>query len=129
MASQLLLDTTVLVDYLRGKNAAIKYLEGLGAEHRLISAVTVAELYAGVRDGKERARLVKLLLAFDIVPVDREIAEKGGLYRRDYGPSHGTGLADAIIAASAVARAATLVTGNQRHFPMLQDVHIPYRKD
>ncbi|MEE9465304.1 MAG: type II toxin-antitoxin system VapC family toxin [Candidatus Neomarinimicrobiota bacterium] len=127
MATQLLLDTTVLVDYLRDKNIAVKYLEGIGAEdHLLISSVTVAELYAGVRDGKELARLESLLSAFDIVPVDRAIAEKGGLYRRDYGPSHGTGLADALIAASAVARLATLVTLNKRHFVMLDKVTVPY---
>lgn len=127
MADRLLLDTTVLVDYLRAKHVAVKYLEGMGAEdHLLISAVTVAELYAGVRDGEELARLESLLSAFDIVPVDRAIAEKGGLYRRDYGPSHGTGLADALIAASAAARLATLVTLNKRHFVMLDKVTVPY---
>ena len=127
MADQLLLDTTVLVDYLRDSDVAVKYLEEMGAEdHLLISAVTVAELYAVVRDGRELARLESLLSAFDIVPLDRAIAEKGGLYRRDYGPSHGTGLADALIAASAAARLATLVTLNKRHFVMLDKVTVPY---
>ena len=127
MANQLLLDTTVLVDYLRDKNVSVKYLEGMGAEdHLLISAVTVAELYAGVRGVKELAKLESLLSAFDIVPVDRAIAAKGGLYRRDYGPGHGTGLADALIAASAAVRLATLVTLNKRHFVMLDKVTVPY---
>ena len=127
MADQLLLDTTVLVDYLRDSDVAVKYLEEMGAEdHLLISAVTVAELYAVVRDGRELVRLESLLSAFDIVPLDRAIAEKGGLYRRDYGPSHGTGLADALIAASAAARLATLVTLNKRHFVMLDKVTVPY---
>lgn len=127
MADQLLLDTTVLVDYLRDKDVAVKYLEEIGADdHLLISVITVAELYAGVRGAKEMARLESLLAAFDIVPVNRAIAEKGGLYRRDYGPSHGTGLADALIAASAAASLATLVTLNKRHFVMLDKVTVPY---
>ncbi|MFN5219653.1 MAG: hypothetical protein ACK5FE_01870 [Cyanobacteriota bacterium] len=45
------------------------------------------------------------------------------------GPSHGTGLADALIAASAEAAGATLVTLNRRHFPMLADVLVPYAKE
>jgi predicted nucleic acid-binding protein len=93
-----------------------------------VSAVTVAELSAGVLDGPERQSLDVFLTAFHIVPVDQAIAVQGGLFRRDYGKSHGVGLADAIIAASAVALQARLVTLNQRHFPMLPDIEVPYQK-
>ena len=51
----------------------------------------------------------------------------GGLYRRDYGQSHGTGLADALIAATAEENGATLVTFNQRHFPMVE-IRVPYER-
>ena len=56
MATLLLIDTDVLIDYLRGQVQAVDYLESLTAE-ALISAVTVAELYAGIREGKERKAL------------------------------------------------------------------------
>ncbi len=52
---------------------------------------------------------------------------KGGLYRRDYGPSHGVGLADALIAATAELHQAKFVTLNARHFPMVE-VEVPYSK-
>ena len=61
--------------------------------------------------------------------MDAEIAVKGGIYRRDYGKSHGTGLVDAIIMASAEIRGAKLVTLNKRHFPTTDDVIIPYIKE
>jgi predicted nucleic acid-binding protein len=51
-----------------------------------------------------------------------------GLWRLQYGRSHGTGLADALIAASVEAAQATLVTLNRRHFPMLANVWVPYAK-
>lgn len=51
--------------------------------------------------------------------------EDGG---RQYGPSHGTGLADALIASTVAAVGATLATLNRRHFPMLNDVLVPYVK-
>lgn len=63
--------------------------------------MVVAELYVGVREGKERAALNTLLSLFEVIPIDMELAERGGLLRTDFGPKHGTGLADALIAATA----------------------------
>lgn len=127
MADRLLIDTDVLIDYLRDKSEAVSYLENL-TQPLLISVITVAELYAGIRDGSERARLDEFIRAFEVVEVDREISIKGGLYRRDYLKSHNVGLADALIAASAEIRQADLVTMNSKHFPMLTNVVVPYRK-
>ena len=127
MATQLLIDTDVLIDYLRGYPDAISYVESR-QEQCLISVVTVAELYAGVREGEERTRLDGFLRAFEIIPLDLYLAVQGGLYRRDYSKSHNVGLADALIAATATQRQVPLVTLNQKHFPMLQDVIVPYQK-
>jgi len=126
MTPRLLLDTDVLVDYLRDRDEAVAYVEAHAASI-LISAVTVAELYAGVREGEERRSLAEFLDAFAIIPIDAEIAQKGGLFRRDYGPSHNVGLADALIAATAELHQAKLVTLNARHFPMVE-VEVPYTK-
>lgn len=127
MPVRLLLDTDVLIDYLRGVPEAVTYLESR-KEVLLISAVTVGELYAGVREGRERKALDAFMQAFEIVVLDASLAERGGLLRRDYGKSHGTGLADALIAASAERQEAVLVTLNRKHFPMLREVLVPYEK-
>lgn len=124
MATQLLIDTDVLIDYLRDYPEAVSYVEAR-QEHLFISVVTVAELYAGVREGEERTRLEHFLRAFEIVPLDLHLAIQGGLYRRDYNKSHNVGLADALIAATAAQRQVPLVTLNRKHFPMLQDVIVP----
>jgi len=126
MAPRLLLDTDVLVDYLRGREEAAAYLEAR-SETLLISAITVAELYAGVREGEESRRLAQFLGAFEIIPLDAEIARQGGLCHRDYGPGHGVGLADALIAATAALHQAKLVTLNARQFPMVE-VEVAYSK-
>ena len=127
MSFEVLIDTDVLIDYLRDRADAVAYVESL-TEPQLISAITVAELYAGVREGRERTALDSFVMAFQIVPVDSAIAFKGGLYRRDYGKSYGVGLADALIAASSEIRGAKLVTLNSKHFPMLSAVITPYQK-
>ncbi|HEY9866807.1 MAG TPA: type II toxin-antitoxin system VapC family toxin [Candidatus Obscuribacterales bacterium] len=127
MNERLLIDTDVLIDYLRANSQSIDFLENL-TQLLLISSITVAELYAGVREGKERTALNNFISVFEVVPIDEKIAILGGLYRRDYGKSHGVGLADALIAATANIKQAKLVTLNQKHFPMLTDLIIPYKK-
>jgi predicted nucleic acid-binding protein len=81
-----------------------------------------------VRDGAERQQLDGFVEAFEVLALPWEIAAVAGLWRRQYGRSHGTGLADALIAASVEAAQATLVTLNRRHFPMLANVWVPYAK-
>ncbi|MCX8038564.1 MAG: type II toxin-antitoxin system VapC family toxin [Candidatus Sumerlaeia bacterium] len=123
----LLVDTDVLVDYLRDHPKAVRYLERC-EDHLFVSAITVAELYAGVREGKEREKMTRFLRAFEILPVDASLAMQGGLFRRDFGRTHGVGLADALIAATAIQRGIPLVTLNQKHFPMLSNTIVPYGK-
>jgi predicted nucleic acid-binding protein len=126
MVERLLLDTDVLVDYLRGVPEAVNFLENL--DHPLLlSAISVAELYAGARPGKEMQALDDFLAAFEIIPIEQQVARQGGLFRGTYGPSHDSGLADALIAATATIQGATLVTLNAKHFPMVK-VRLPYRK-
>ena len=122
-----LLDTDVLVDFLRGRVEAVTFLSGLPALP-FISVITVAELYVGVREGVERSKLEQLIAAAQALPVDEETATVGGLLRRQYGPSHHVGLSDALIAAAAIKREIALATLNRKHFPMLLDVLVPYQK-
>ncbi len=86
----LLLDTDLLIDFLRGHRQAAAFME---EETRPmgVSSLTMAELYAGVRDGEEIDQLAELLSIFHQIPVDPETAVEGGLLRRNSGPSHGTG--------------------------------------
>jgi predicted nucleic acid-binding protein len=65
---------------------------------------------------------------FPVIPVDAEVGKAGGLYKRDYGKSHGVGLADAILAATAEAENAELKTLNTKHYPMLKGLKPAYNK-
>lgn len=127
MSERLVFDSDVLIDYLRDHESATEFLEGC-SQPLALTAISVAELYVGVRDGEERSRLDDFIAAFETLPVDAPIAVQAGLWRRHYGRSHGTGLADALIAASVSAAQATLVTLNRKHFPMLANVIVPYSK-
>ena len=126
MHTKKIVDTDVIIDCLRNYTPAIHYILQI-KEKYLMSAITVAELFAGVRNEQEKTRLQSTLSAFQIIPIDKDIAESGGLLREKYGKSHGTGIMDALIAATALHNEATVVTHNIRHFPMVKTIK-PYDK-
>ena len=127
MAGAIVLDTDVLVDFLRGHSKAVDFVNA-HADRIILSSIVVAELFAGVKGDAEQAVLDNFVSIFRVVPVSAEIAKAGGLYKRDYGTSHGVGLADAILAATAEAENAELKTLNTKHYPMLKGLRPAYKK-
>lgn len=129
MKESWLIDTDILIDYLRGNENAVKFLDDkFESSFCYLSTITIAELYVGVRDGNERQIIEQFIKEFLIVDIDYEIALNGGLLRRDWGKSHGVGLSDALIAATAKKLKARLATLNIKHYPMFQDIFSPYNK-
>lgn len=127
MVGLILLDTDVLVDFFRGHSKAVVFVNA-HSDRIILSSIVVAELYAGVKGDKEQAALDNFISLFRVVPVSADIAKIGGLYKRDYGRSHGVGLADAIIAATAGVENAELKTLNIKHYPMLKGLRAAYAK-
>lgn len=125
--SRMLIDTDVLIDFLRGLEQARYFMANL-PDQAYISAITVAELHVGVRNGKERIALTEFLDTLETIALDAELAAEGGLLRRDYGKSHGVGLNDALIAATALKSRLQLVTLNDKHYPMVKNMLVPYQK-
>ena len=127
MAASILLDTDVLVDFFRGVSKAVAFVNA-HSTRIILSSIVIAELYAGVKGDDEQVALENFIALFRVVPVSAGIAKAGGLYKRDYGKSHGVGLADAILAATAVAEKAEMKTLNTKHYPMLKGIRPAYRK-
>jgi len=127
MAELILLDTDVLVDFFRGHGKAVAFVNA-HSTRIILSSIVVAELHAGVKGDAEQAALENFVSLFRVVPVSAVIAKAGGLYKRDYGKSHGVGLADAILAATAEAENAELKTLNAKHYPMLKGLRPAYKK-
>ena len=127
MAESILLDTDVLVDFLRGHSKAVAFVKTRSARI-ILSSIVVAELYAVVKGDAEQAALEHFVSLFRVVPVGAEIAKAGGLYKGNYGKPHGVGLADAILAATAEAENAQLKTLKIKHYPMLKGLRPAYAK-
>ncbi len=127
MAQLFLPDTDVLVDFLRGYQQAVDFIN-TNASQIILSTIVIAELYAGVRGEQELTVLNDFVSIFDVIPMNSEIAKIGGLYKRDFGKSHGVGLADAIIAATCHSKNVQLKTLNVKHYPMIKNLEPAYIK-
>lgn len=113
IVADLLVDTDVFIDHLPG----FRRLTASGNEIAY-SAITRAELFAGVRANPEAIEL--LLEPFREIDVDRNIAELAGRLRR----RHGTRIADALIGATALHHDLVLTTRNIRDFRALPELRI-----
>lgn len=116
---RVLLDSTVLIDYLRGRPAVERVNALLARGDRLYtSPVNVEEIVRGLRSAEAEAA-ERLLDGLHITPVGRAQGWQAGEWRRQFA-ALGTTLsqADCLVAASAHAVGAVLATGNPRHFPM-----------
>ncbi len=122
-----LVDTSVLIDYLRGHAGAAEVLEGERARAPLhASEITRLEVLAGMRPAEEEGTR-SLLSTLVWHPVDAGVAEEAGALGRQWLPSHHTiDGADLAIAATAIRSGSRLLTRNVRHFPMFGELRSPY---
>ncbi|HEX9122478.1 MAG TPA: type II toxin-antitoxin system VapC family toxin [Actinomycetota bacterium] len=120
-----ILDTTVLIDVLRGDAGAVDYLLGL-EEVATCSEVTRVEVLRGLRSD-ERSGAERLFQRLRWVPVDEAVARSAGELGRRLRRSHtGIGVADLIVAATVEQLGLELATTNVRHFPMFRGLRPPY---
>lgn len=121
----IVLDSTILIDHLRGSRAATDFITGLGGSPTC-SEVTRIEVVQGLRSTEKRsaAQLFDLL---EWVPLDDTVARRAGELGRRWRRSHpGIDLADLAIAATAEVLAVPIATLNVKHFPMFEGLRAPY---
>ena len=125
--TKIVLDTDVLIDLLRGREAARSFLQDVADRFvPCCSVISVAELYAGMRS-EEEVGTRTLLDGLVIIPVTHEIAEVAGRFKKST-TSCRLELADCLIAATACIEGATLATGNVKDYPMQEITVLNARK-
>lgn len=122
-----LLDTTALIDFLRGRKEVAALLEVLQEKAPLAACpVTVAEVFAGTRE-KDAPRVNEFLSTLVYYPISYSAARLAGSLRYDYARKGITlSLADTLIAAVALENGLAVVTANTDHFPMKDLAVIPH---
>jgi predicted nucleic acid-binding protein len=110
-----LVDTDVLIDIQRGHPPALAWFAGL-TELPGVPGFVVMELVQDARNAREVRQALKLVAPLQVVwPTEVDCARALSDFAT-YHLSHGLGLLDALIAACAVGRSATLCTFNLKHY-------------
>ena len=117
--ARLLLDSTVIIDALRGRDAAVRVagLRRKGVEP-WVCAISVEEIWRGLRADEEPIAR-RFIQALRLAPLGAAEGERAGRWRREFAAG-GTTLhqADCLIAAAAVGIDGNLATANVDDFPM-----------
>ncbi len=110
-----LLDTDILIDIQRGYQPAVEWFASLD-DLPGVPGFVVMELFQDAPNARRLREVDDLVAPFEVVwPSDAD-CQRALTDFRTLHLSHGLGLLDALIAATALGRGATLVTFNTRHF-------------
>ena len=111
-----LIDFDVLIWFMRGNDAAVATVNSEVGWY--ISAVSYMELIQGCRNKTELKALQKAFQssASDVLPITQSISDAACRFVEKYSLSHSVHLADALIAATAMAQKLPLLSGNGKHF-------------
>ena len=113
------LDSTVLIDYLRGRRAVerVTALRDVG-DIPATTAINVEEIVRGLRPAETEAA-TRLFAGLVVLPVNLAAAWQAGEWRRTFAES-GISLwqADCLVAATTKVNGGALATGNPKDFPM-----------
>jgi predicted nucleic acid-binding protein len=123
-----LLDTSILIDILRGQAVARNWVDSLTWPARAVSVITGAELLAGCRNQREQRAVERELNLYSVVWIDESISQTALDSYKQFHLSHGVGFLDCLIAATALRHGLRLATLNLKHFTMLSGVQVerPY---
>ena len=120
----MLIDTDVLIWYLRGNEKARKAVDS--AEPFFISVITYMELVQGMKNKVELRIFRNALRNWNtkIVNINEEISSKAMFYVEQYFLSNSLEIADALIASTAVVNGFQLLTGNSEHYQVIKELSI-----
>jgi len=122
--SQYLVDSDIIIDFLKGEEKAVKFLESL--EEIIVSIVTVAEVYQGLRNKEELKFVKNFFKTTKVLLIDEKISQLALKLMERYLLSSHLLILDAIIAATAIRHNLTLITGNLKHFKMIKGLNASY---
>lgn len=120
----LLVDTDVLIWYMKGNEKAYTFIENLDSFS--ISVVAYIELVQGMRNKSELSNLRRALNDWNtkVLYISEEISLKAMFFVEQHYLSHSIKLADALIGATAIVNGLPILTGNDKHYKILRDIQI-----
>ena len=126
-ASDYLIETTILVDLLRGRPEAIAWVNSVPSQGRCVSVITYFELLAGCRNRQEQRKVVREMHRYRLLLLTEPVSRTALSWFERFHLSHGIGLLDSLIAATALHQGLPMATLNTKHFAPLPRLRVEQR--
>ncbi len=125
---KILIDTSIMVDLLRGVDRAMHWIDCIEPKFRFLSFITVAELIAGCRNKDEQKKVEREIKDYVLLYLDTQSCRQGLEWYKKFHLSHKVGFLDCLIAASAYRKRIPIATLNDKHFKQIADISVirPY---
>jgi len=117
-------DTNILIELYRGNIAVKEEIESINSNVFYISSITVAEFMVGAKDKTDLKKIEKQLSYYTAIPINTEITDIFIDLFRTLTLSHRPGIADTLIAATAVYYHLPLYTYNKKHFQFIPGIEL-----
>jgi tRNA(fMet)-specific endonuclease VapC len=119
-----LIDTSVWIEFIRQNPLTIAQIQKIGADNLAINSIIKAELYRGARNKTEFQALKRQFGKMPNYFLNEQIARKFEQLIVSYGISHRIGIADALIAGTAIVNSLELFTYNVSDFDFIADLKL-----
>ena len=126
----LVLDTDILIEILRGTPEAAKWLNAHRDRTIGIPVIVRMEILQGARNKREQQVLIRELRKFHVLHLESGDTERALSWFESFYLSHNLGIMDCLIASIAVRLDKPLYTFNIKHYRPIKelDVQLPYRR-
>ncbi len=117
-------DTNILIELYRGNVSVKQEVQQMKADVFYVSCITLAEFMAGARNKEELKKIGKQLDKYTSIPINIEIT---GIFIdlfKTYTLSHKPGIADTLIAATALYYDLPVFTYNKKHFQFIPGIKL-----
>ncbi len=117
-------DTNILIELYRGNTNVKEEIESLNANVFYISSITAAEFMVGAKDKNDLKKIEKQLSKYTVIPINTEISEIFIDLFKTLTLSYRPGIADTLIAATALYSNLPLYTLNKKHFQFIPGISL-----
>ncbi len=123
---RVLIDTSIIIDYLRKKNKKkSQFYKSVGNYTLFVSTITLFELFAGAKDERKRQDIDNIMEYVKILPFTKNTAKKSGeIHQSLKNKNKLIEIKDLFIAATALSHNLPLMTLNVKHFDRIEDLNV-----
>jgi len=117
-------DTNILIELYRGNISIKQEIERIEPNVFYISSITVAEFMVGARDKADLKKIEDQLSKYTAIPINTDITDIFIDLFRTLTLSHRPGIADTLIAATAIYYHLPVFTLNKKHFQFIPGIEL-----